>query len=64
MYSFFYPENNVRCSTASEHVFKTKKEAVDYWKDRRPIWQDITAMGGEPSFLQPNTGEVIVVREI
>ena len=64
MYSFFYPENNSRFSNAEEHVFNTIEEAVAYWKDSRQIWEDVTVPGGEPAFMQPNTGEIVVVRKI
>lgn len=64
MYSFFHPENNQRLSNSKEHEFETIEEAIDYWKDRRTIWDDITVPGKEPAFMQPHTGEVIVIREI
>jgi len=62
MYSFFYPENNSRFSSAEEHIFDTIEKAIAYWKDRHQIWEDITIPGGEPAFM--NSGEIVVVRKI
>ena len=64
MYSFFYPENNQRLLQSKEHAFETEEEAIAYWKDHHHIWEDITIPDGEPAFIQPNSGEIVVVRKI
>lgn len=64
MYSFFYPEDGSRMSFAKEHEFETVEAAVAYWKDRRQIWEEISVSNGEPAFMQPFSGEIVIVRKI
>jgi hypothetical protein len=63
MYGFFYPENGERFIASLS--FQTAQEAIDYWKDKRSTWQEIKAGGkDEAAFINPNTGDIVVVRRV
>jgi hypothetical protein len=63
MYGFFYPENGERF--ISSLSFQTAQEAIDYWKDKRGTWQEIKAGSKDnAAFMNPNTGDIVVVRRI
>lgn len=67
-YGFFYPENNQRYLAGLS--FDSAAEAIEWWRDRRTHWQQLTITpvfaGGSDvaAFLNPTSGEIVVVREI
>lgn len=71
MYGFYYPENNQRYLASLS--FDSVEEAVAYFRDMRAMWREIkrgpddkAAFLGKDkaAFLNPLTGEIVVVREI
>lgn len=64
MFGFFYPENGERFSASLS--FGSAQEATAYFRDKRSTWQEIKP-GSErdkAAFLNPLTGDIVVVREI
>jgi hypothetical protein len=61
-YAFFYPENSTLAATIE---FDTAKEAIEYWRDKRPSWEAIKPLGktDEAAFMSP-FGAIIVIREL
>lgn len=63
MFGFYYPENGERFLASVQ--FTTPEEAIAYWRDKRSMWQQIDASGKDKAaFLNPLTGDIVVVREI
>lgn len=61
-FGFFYPENGERFLSMS---FDSAQEAIDWWRDRRSMWVSIKAGSkDQAAFMQPNTGHIVVVREV
>lgn len=62
-YGFFYPENNQRYLAGLS--FASAAEAIEWWRDRRNTWQEIpVGSKDEAAFMNPNTGHIVVVREV
>lgn len=62
-YGFFYPENNERFLASMS--WSTPELAADWFRYRRPTWQEITATPpAKYAFLNPIVGDIVVVRVI
>jgi hypothetical protein len=66
MYTFFYPETGERFSSAKELEFETPEAAIEYWKDKRPTWNEIKPMNpsDKAAFMLLSNGHIVVVRQL
>jgi len=63
MFGYFYPENGERFLASLS--FATVQEAIDYFRDKRATWEVVKAFPPDmTAFLNPRTGDIVVVREI
>ena len=66
MYSFYYPETNTLVhGNDSDFIFNTADEAIEWFDNAKANWSIIDCKGNDlAAFMNPWTGDIIVVREM